>query len=42
MKYYPESIDDASHSTMKGLSKSGSCNTGVVDSSCFNFWNAED
>ena len=35
-------VDDASHLTMNGLSKSGSCKTSVVDNFCFSYWNAKD
>ena len=34
-------VDDASHLTMNGLSKSGSCKTSVVDNFCFSYWNAK-
>ena len=38
----PNPVDDASHLTMNGLSKSGSCKTSVVDNFCFSYWNAKD
>jgi hypothetical protein len=31
----PKPVEDASHSTMKGLLKLGSCSTSVVDRTCF-------
>jgi hypothetical protein len=38
----PDPVDDASHLTMNGLSKFGSCKTSVVDNSCFSYWNTKD